>query len=78
MLDVEPPNFVGVRETAKRSIRDGERAADIITRLRALFTKKDFALEPLDLNQVTREVIALSLSELFEAFYTTKPDGMGI
>jgi PAS domain S-box-containing protein len=64
MLDVEPPNIVGARETAKRSIRDGKRAADIITRLRALFSKKDFALEPVDLNEVTREVIALSLSEL--------------
>ena len=32
--------------------------------MRALFSKKEFTLEPLDLNEATREVIALSLSEL--------------
>jgi C4-dicarboxylate-specific signal transduction histidine kinase len=36
----------------------------VITRLRALFSKKEFSLESLDLNEATREVIALSLSEL--------------
>jgi len=64
MLDADPPNLDGARETARRTIRDGNRASDVITRLRALFSKKEFALEPLDLNEATREVIALSLSEL--------------
>jgi PAS domain S-box-containing protein len=64
MLDAEPPNVDGARETARRTIRDANRAADVITRLRSLFTKKEFALELLDLNEVTREVIALSLSDL--------------
>lgn len=64
MLDAEPPNVVGARETAKRTIRDGRRAADVITRLRALFTRKDAATELLDLNEATREVIALSRTEL--------------
>ena len=64
MLDAEPPNVDGARETAKRTIRDGRRAADVITRLRALFTNKDAATELLDLNEATREVIALSRSEL--------------
>ena len=36
----------------------------MITRLRTLFSKKEFAFEPLDLNEATREVIALSLSDL--------------
>jgi signal transduction histidine kinase len=64
MLDVDPPNLDGARETARRTIRDGNRASDVITRLRALFSHKEFTLEPLDLNEATREVIALSLSEL--------------
>ena len=64
MLDADPPNVDGARETARRTIRDGNRAADVITRLRALFSSKEFTLEPLDLNEATREVIALSLSEL--------------
>ncbi len=64
MLDANPPDIDGARETARRTIRDGHRASDVITRLRALFSKKEFTLEPLDLNEATREVIALSLSEL--------------
>ena len=64
MLDAEPPNVDGARETAKRTIRDGRRAADVITRLRALFTNKDAVTELLDLNEATREVIALSRTEL--------------
>ncbi|MGZ3565256.1 MAG: PAS domain S-box protein [Gemmatimonadaceae bacterium] len=64
MLDVDPPNLDGALETARRTIRDGNRASDVITRLRALFSRKEFMLEPLDLNEATREVIALSLSEL--------------
>jgi len=36
----------------------------VITRLRALFAKKDTTTESVDLNEATREVIALSLSEL--------------
>jgi PAS domain S-box-containing protein len=64
MLDADPPNVDGARETAKRTIRDGRRAADVITRLRALFTKKDAAAELVDLNEAIREVIALSRSEL--------------
>ncbi len=64
MLDATPPDLDGARETARRTIRDGNRASDVITRLRALFSKKEFTLEPLDLNEATREVVALSLSEL--------------
>jgi PAS domain S-box-containing protein len=64
MLDAEPPNVDGARETARRTIRDGHRASDVIKRLRALFSKRDAASELVDLNEATREVIALSLSEL--------------
>ena len=64
MLDGDPPNVDGARETAKRTIRDGRRAADVITRLRALFSKKEAAFDLVDLNEATREVIALSRSEL--------------
>ena len=40
------------------------RASDVITRLRALFSKKGATAEPPDLNEAAREVIALSLSDL--------------
>jgi PAS domain S-box-containing protein len=64
MLDAVPPNIDGARETARRTIRDGNRASDVIKRLRALFSKREFTPEPLDLNEATREVIALSWNEL--------------
>src|SRR5258707_9057059 len=64
MLTLDPPNVDGARETARRTIRDGNRASDVITRLRALFSKKDTIAERVHLNDATREVIALSLSEL--------------
>lgn len=64
MLEADPPNVEGARETVRRTIRDGHRAADVIQRLRALFSRKEFETERLDLNEATREVIALSLSEL--------------
>jgi signal transduction histidine kinase len=64
MLAVDPPDIDGARETARRTIRDGGRASDVITRLRALFGKKGVTTELVDLNAATREVIALSGSEL--------------
>jgi PAS domain S-box-containing protein len=64
MLAADPPNVDGARETARRTIRDGSRASDVITRLRALFGKKDPTNEPVDLNEATHEVIELVHSEL--------------
>jgi PAS domain S-box-containing protein len=64
MLDSDPPNVVDAREPVRRILRDGKRAADVISRLRTLYSRKEFTPEPLDLNEATREVIALSLSDL--------------
>jgi PAS domain S-box-containing protein len=64
MLDADPPDVRGARETVRRTIRDGNRAAEVIARLRALFTNKDAQLETMDLSAVAREVIALAMSEL--------------
>jgi PAS domain S-box-containing protein len=64
MLSADPPNVDGARETVKRTIRDGNRVSDVITRLRALFSRKELTLESLDLSEATREVVALSLSDL--------------
>src|SRR6202140_5291237 len=48
MLAADPPNIDGARETVRRAIRDGNRASDVITRLRALFTRKGTASEVVD------------------------------
>ena len=64
MLSADPPNMDGARETIRRAIRDGNRASDVITRLRTLYSKKEPSPELMDLNGVTREVTAVSLSDL--------------
>ena len=64
MLAVDPPDVEGARETARRTIRDAERASEVIKRLRALFCQKGATSESLDLNEAICEVVALSLSEL--------------
>jgi hypothetical protein len=64
MLATEPPNIGGALETSRRTIRDANRASEVIARLRALFNRKETATESVDLNETTGEVIALSLSGL--------------
>jgi PAS domain S-box-containing protein len=64
MLAADSPNIDGARETARRTIRDANRASDVIKRLRALFSKKDAATESVNLNDAAQEVIALFLQEL--------------
>jgi PAS domain S-box-containing protein len=64
MLAADPPNIQGALETAGRMIRDGNRASEVITQLRSLFTNNGAVTEQVNLNEATREVMALSLSEL--------------
>ena len=74
MLDANPPNLEGARETARRTIRDGNRASEVVTRLRGLFSRKNVAFEPFDLNEAVEEVIALLLSELQRNRIVLRPD----
>ena len=74
MLSAEPPDIEGARDTARRTLRDGNRASEVISRLRALFRKKEAKAELVDLNEATSEVIALSLSELQRHRVTLRTD----
>jgi len=74
MLDADPPNVDGARETARRTSRDGYRASDVITRLRALFAKEGATTQSVDLNEATREVIALSSSGLQRSRVILRPE----
>src|SRR5207237_1636741 len=74
MLDANQPNDDGARETLLRTSRDGQRASDVITRLRALYSKKAFKLQSLDANEATSEVIALSRSELQRSRVTLRTE----
>ena len=74
MLATDPPNVEGARETARRTIRDGNRASEVITRLRALFSKKDATTESVNLNEAALEVIALSLADLQKNGVVLRPE----
>jgi PAS domain S-box-containing protein len=64
MLTADPPNLTGAAETVRRTIRDAERAGQVVRRLRAMFTAKAPTMEEVDLNNAAREVITLSAGEL--------------
>ena len=64
MLAADPPNIDGARSTVQRAIRDGQRAAAVIQRLRALFAREQPEVGWFALNDAAREVIALSSSDL--------------
>ncbi len=64
MLAANPPNLDGVRSTLQRTLRDGNRASEVIQRLRAMFARQSPGLECVDLNDAAREVLAISAGEL--------------
>jgi PAS domain S-box-containing protein len=58
-LDLETPDMAKARRSVEWVVEDGNRASEIIRRVRALAKKTDLEKVPLDLNDVVREVIAL-------------------
>jgi len=60
----DPPNLEEAREAAMEIVKDGTRAAEIISRIRLLFKKGTPQRELLDVNEVIREMIVLLRSEV--------------
>jgi PAS domain S-box-containing protein len=63
-LDREIPDLDAARRSVEWVIDDGCRASEVIRRVRALAKKTDIEKEPLDVNHVVREVVALVQREL--------------
>ena len=63
-LAKDPPNLPKVREAIERVIRDGARAGEIIHRVRALLKKTAPTKSPVSVNQIIRDVLSLTGSEL--------------
>jgi signal transduction histidine kinase len=63
-LDGEVPDLDEARAAARRIVRDGKRAGEIIARIRALTRRKEVPRAPLDLNESIREVLALVSDQL--------------
>jgi signal transduction histidine kinase len=55
----DPADVEEAREAASRTVKDTTRAADIIKRIRLLFKKGAPEWEPVDVNEVIREMIVL-------------------
>ena len=62
-LFADPPNLDEVREALSRIVRDGTRASDVIARIRAVLKKSDPVAHPLDINEIVREIVALTQGE---------------
>ena len=62
-LTRDHPDVEEARAAAMRMVKDGSRAADIISRIRLLFKKGTPEREPVDVNEVVREMIVLLRSE---------------
>jgi PAS domain S-box-containing protein len=77
MLASDQPNVEGACETARRTIRDANRAAAVIAHLRALFAKKETTAEPVDLTEVTQEVLVLCISDLQRKGTLLRPELAG-
>lgn len=64
VLAADPGNVDRARAIVQRTIHDARHASEVIARLRALFSNKTAVAEQVNLNEATREVLALSSSEL--------------
>ena len=63
-LAAKPPNLDETRQAVAAIIRDGTRASSVLVRIRGLLSRGERQRERLDINDVIREVIALSEGEL--------------
>src|SRR5262249_28130892 len=68
------PNLDQARVSVSRIIRDGNRASEIVERIRALVKKADTAKVRLDVNDAIREVITLTEAEARRNGVTLRTD----
>jgi PAS domain S-box-containing protein len=58
------PDFGEVQQAVERIIRDGQRAAEVVNRLRALARKEEPVRSPLNLNELVEESLPLMAQEM--------------
>lgn len=73
-LAAEPPNVAEAREAAAETIREANRASEVIARIRALLNKHPPQLRPIDLNQIIREVLSLAANEVMRGNVAVQTD----
>jgi signal transduction histidine kinase len=62
-LSADPPNFDEARDALRRIIRDGNRAGEVIARIRTVLKKGEPVARRLDFNDLIPEIVALTQPE---------------
>jgi signal transduction histidine kinase len=78
-LGAEPPNLAEVREALGHAVNEGNRAIDVIGRIRALVKKAPPRKEACDVNDAIREVVGLTRGEAVKhniAVHTELTEGL--
>jgi PAS domain S-box-containing protein len=70
-FDKTPPNYNAARAAVTRIASDSRRANEVFEGIRALFKKSEQAREPINLNEITREVLQSLRVELKDHGITT-------
>jgi PAS domain S-box-containing protein len=73
-LDRETPDLAAARRSVEWIIDDGNRASEVIRRVRALANKAEIEKVPLDVNDLVSEVIALVQRELISHRVTLRTE----
>jgi PAS domain S-box-containing protein len=63
-LSTSPPNLRKARKAVERIVRDGNRASDVLKRVRSLLRKAPLIKSSLNINEVIQEVLVLAGGEL--------------
>jgi PAS domain S-box-containing protein len=63
-LAQKPPNLQGAEEALDCIVRDGNRAASVVGRIRSLLKRNSTPMVHLDINEVIREVLVLTTYEI--------------
>jgi C4-dicarboxylate-specific signal transduction histidine kinase len=63
-LSAQPPNLAEAKQAADRIIGNGNSAAEVVRRIRALFKQAESEKIPLHLNEVLAEVVRLAKGEI--------------
>ena len=63
-LTADPPNLSEARETTERILRDGDRASDVLARIRRLLRKTEVRAERVSVNDLIRDAEAIARAEM--------------
>jgi signal transduction histidine kinase len=65
-LGAQPPNLDEVRQSLDSIVQQGNRAADVVVRIRAMFRKAPLRKDAVEINEAIREVVVLTHGEVLK------------